>query len=173
VVGLNAAAGLADVAAMSNEVLGLVTNWDDLTPEHRTAGVLNAAFWGGLGAASVRGGQVDTNAIDLLPLSDRTANFATVATNRVATQADVANHFQQNRRFWSSEPIQFNGNRVFQRNDLFDPDLCPKLPPALRGILGVKSLALGSHPVKTPSNLIAGVAPGLTEFSLAARNFIH
>ena len=26
----------------------------------------------------------------------------------------------------------------------FDVDLCPKFPPALRGVLGVKSLALGS-----------------------------
>ena len=28
--------------------------------------------------------------------------------------------------------------------DLFT-DLCPKFPPALRGVLGVKSLALGRH----------------------------
>ena len=26
-----------------------------------------------------------------------------------------------------------------------DDDLCPKFPPALRGVLGVKSLALGRH----------------------------
>ena len=45
-----------------------------------------------------------------------------IATNRVATQADVRRHFQQNRQFWSSEPVTFNGNRVYQRNDLFDPN---------------------------------------------------
>jgi filamentous hemagglutinin len=44
------------------------------------------------------------------------------ATNRTATQADVASHFQQNRQFWTSDPVTFNGNRVFQRNDLIDPN---------------------------------------------------
>jgi hypothetical protein len=29
--------------------------------------------------------------------------------------------------------------------DLDGSDLCPKSPPALRGVLGVKSLALGGH----------------------------
>ncbi|OUM07285.1 nuclease, partial [Pseudomonas syringae] len=27
------------------------------------------------------------------------------------------------RKFWSKPPIEFKGNRVFQRNDLFDPEL--------------------------------------------------
>lgn len=43
------------------------------------------------------------------------------APNRTATQADVADHFQQDRQFWTQDPIQFNGNKVFQRNDLIDP----------------------------------------------------
>lgn len=45
-----------------------------------------------------------------------------VAPNKTATQADVANHFQQNRQFWTSDPIQFSGNKVYQRNDLIDPN---------------------------------------------------
>ena len=49
------------------------------------------------------------------------ADIAPVATTRTATRADVAESFQQNRAFWTSEPVQFNGNRVFQRNDLIDP----------------------------------------------------
>lgn len=44
------------------------------------------------------------------------------APNRVATQADVAESFQQNRRFWTDDPVNFNGNRVYQRNDLIDPN---------------------------------------------------
>ncbi|MCB5205461.1 DUF637 domain-containing protein, partial [Neorhizobium sp. T786] len=31
--------------------------------------------------------------------------------------------FRQERKFWSEEPIVFNGNEVYQRNDLFDPNL--------------------------------------------------
>ncbi|MCT4536028.1 HNH/ENDO VII family nuclease [Halodesulfovibrio sp.] len=30
--------------------------------------------------------------------------------------------FKQNRKFWSKDPIKFNGNKVYQRNDLFDPN---------------------------------------------------
>lgn len=38
-----------------------------------------------------------------------------------ATDRDVSTYFQSNRQFWTSEPINFNGNRVYQRNDLIDP----------------------------------------------------
>ncbi|WP_409270006.1 RHS repeat-associated core domain-containing protein, partial [Pseudomonas sp. KCJK9044] len=31
--------------------------------------------------------------------------------------------FTQQRNFWSKDPIQFSGNKVYQRNDLFDPNL--------------------------------------------------
>ncbi|EEE35326.1 conserved hypothetical protein [Rhodobacteraceae bacterium KLH11] len=50
---------------------------------------------------------------------DFSADF--VATNKTATQADVSDHFQQNRKFWTQDPIQYNGNKVYQRNDLIDP----------------------------------------------------
>lgn len=39
----------------------------------------------------------------------------------IASDRDVSNYFQSNRQFWTSEPINFNGNRVYQRNDLIDP----------------------------------------------------
>ncbi|MBC07894.1 DUF637 domain-containing protein [Thalassospira sp.] len=42
--------------------------------------------------------------------------------NRIGTQADIVDHFQQNRQFWSQDPVQFNGNKVYQRNDLIDPN---------------------------------------------------
>ena len=35
--------------------------------------------------------------------------------------------------------------------EAFGLDLSPKFPPALRGVLGVKSLALGGHLVLSPS----------------------
>jgi len=36
-------------------------------------------------------------------------------------EAEINASFQQNRTFWSSDPVEFGGNRVFQRNDQFDP----------------------------------------------------
>ncbi|MEO9299435.1 HNH/ENDO VII family nuclease [Devosia alba] len=45
------------------------------------------------------------------------------APNGIATQAEVEKNFQQNRQFWSSEPINFNGNKIYQRNNLIDPKL--------------------------------------------------
>lgn len=38
-----------------------------------------------------------------------------------ATQADAAKYFGQQRKYWANEPVQFSGNKVYQRNDLFDP----------------------------------------------------
>ncbi len=38
-----------------------------------------------------------------------------------ATQADAAKYFGQQRQYWANEPVQFSGNKVYQRNDLFDP----------------------------------------------------
>ncbi|WP_392551414.1 hemagglutinin repeat-containing protein [Orbus wheelerorum] len=36
------------------------------------------------------------------------------------TQADAKNYFGQQRQYWSNDPVQFKGNKVYQRNDLFD-----------------------------------------------------
>lgn len=44
-----------------------------------------------------------------------------VPSSRKATAADVDSYFQQNRKYWSSDPIVVNGNKVYQRNDLIDP----------------------------------------------------
>ena len=43
-----------------------------------------------------------------------------IAKADAETQTDVAKYFEQQRQYWSNEPIQFNGNKVYQRNDLFD-----------------------------------------------------
>ena len=40
-----------------------------------------------------------------------------------ATLADATKYFGQERKYWSKDPIEFNGNKVYQRNDLFDPNL--------------------------------------------------
>ncbi|WP_328592826.1 HNH/ENDO VII family nuclease [Yersinia alsatica] len=40
--------------------------------------------------------------------------------NKASDEVSSANYFGQERKYWSAEPIQFNGNKVYQRNDLFD-----------------------------------------------------
>lgn len=39
-----------------------------------------------------------------------------------ATQANAAKYFGQERKYWTKDPIEFNGNKVYQCNDLFDPN---------------------------------------------------
>lgn len=41
--------------------------------------------------------------------------------NAPATNRTPESYFGQQRRFWTDDPVQFNGNRVYQRNDQFDP----------------------------------------------------
>jgi RHS repeat-associated protein len=39
-----------------------------------------------------------------------------------APQADAAKYSGQERQYWTKDPIEFNGNKVYQRDDLFDPN---------------------------------------------------
>ena len=47
------------------------------------------------------------------------------ALNRKKTNAsleeEAGTYFGQQRKYWSREPIQYSGNKVYQRNDLIDP----------------------------------------------------
>lgn len=49
------------------------------------------------------------------PLPETASEYAN-APNRTADS-----YFGQQRNFWTADPIEFNGNRVYQRNDQFDP----------------------------------------------------
>lgn len=40
---------------------------------------------------------------------------------RAGDDISSAKYFGQERKFWSAEPVEFSGNKVYQRNDLFDP----------------------------------------------------
>ncbi|MWP62470.1 hypothetical protein [Gilliamella sp. Pas-s25] len=39
------------------------------------------------------------------------------------TQSEAIKYFGQKQKYWSKDPIECNGNQVYQRNDLFDPNL--------------------------------------------------
>jgi len=41
--------------------------------------------------------------------------------NKASNEVGTAKYFGQDRKFWSAEPIEFSGNKVYQRNDLFNP----------------------------------------------------
>jgi len=84
------------------------------------------------------------------------ATSASKATNRTATNTDVAENFQQNRRFWSSEPVQFNGNRVYQRNDLFDPSQTSTWRQGGRDVTGTNldRMTAGRAPLDSTGNPI-------------------
>jgi RHS repeat-associated protein len=40
-----------------------------------------------------------------------------------APQADAAKYSGQERQYWTKDPIEFNGNKVYQRDDVFDPNV--------------------------------------------------
>lgn len=79
--------------------------------------VAEAVTPGGIGAAGAIG--VGKTA------AEATAAKAEAIATRVAKSAgediNIAKYFGQERKYWSSKPIEINGNKVYQRNDLFDP----------------------------------------------------
>ncbi|WP_200900521.1 HNH/ENDO VII family nuclease, partial [Serratia marcescens] len=54
-------------------------------------------------------------------LKKRDVAEASKLLNKASDEVSSAKYFGQERKYWSDEPIQFNGNKVYQRNDLFDP----------------------------------------------------
>ncbi|MBT0716682.1 hypothetical protein HGT71_00050 [Rosenbergiella epipactidis] len=41
--------------------------------------------------------------------------------NKASDDVTSVSYFRQERKYWSAEPVNINGNKVYQRNDLFDP----------------------------------------------------
>ena len=52
VAGLQVATSTADVVAVGDQGVPLARNWDRLDDGQRAAGLLNIAFWAGMGAVS-------------------------------------------------------------------------------------------------------------------------
>lgn len=52
----------------------------------------------------------------------KSASGDTVGAKATASlEKEAGTYFGQQRKYWSQEPIQYNGNKVYQRNDLIDP----------------------------------------------------
>ncbi|PIT29888.1 hypothetical protein BGI40_05660 [Snodgrassella communis] len=78
----------------------------------------------------------------------KTEQGAGKGTNSV-TQADAAKYFGQERKYWSKDPIEFNGNKVYQRNDLFDPKLVDD-----KGRTNIQRMEKGLAPIGIDGNSI-------------------
>ena len=57
--GLAIAGDTADAIAMTDQAIQLTQNWDQMSNGDRAAGLLNIAFWAGMGAASAKAGGAD------------------------------------------------------------------------------------------------------------------
>lgn len=66
----------------------------------------------------------------------------------VAPNSTVARNWQQVRQFWTKDTV-FQGNKVFQRNDLFDPNLMTSWKVKGKTIRGtnLERMATGRAPV--------------------------
>jgi filamentous hemagglutinin len=68
--------------------------------------------------------------------------------NQASDEVGSAKYFGQERQFWSDEPINFNGNNVYQRSDLFDPKyIDPK-----SGKTNLELMAVGRAPIGNDGN---------------------
>ncbi|WP_371919154.1 hemagglutinin repeat-containing protein [Pseudomonas sp. GW460-R15] len=94
----------------------LVTGVEATTGERVMWGVgavLNTAgLRGALGVAAKEVGGVQ-GAADVVEIGAKATG--------AALESEATGFFGQQRKYWSQEPIQFNGNKVYQRNDLVDP----------------------------------------------------
>ncbi|HEY1028992.1 MAG TPA: HNH/ENDO VII family nuclease, partial [Pseudomonas sp.] len=78
-----------------------------------------------------------------------TENVPKVTAKETEAVADVGSVFNQQRHFWSKEPIQFNGNKVYQRNDLFEPNLVSSWREGGKVVTGtnLERMASGRAPI--------------------------
>ena len=63
--------------------------------------------------------------------------------------AEAGSVFSQQRHFWSKDPIPFSGSNVYQRNDLFDPDLVTSWREGGKVVTGtnLQRMATGRAPI--------------------------
>ncbi|AGZ36588.1 MAG: hemagglutinin repeat-containing protein [Pseudomonas sp.] len=54
-------------------------------------------------------------------INESSQYIASGAKATASLEKEAGTYFGQQRKYWSQEPIQYNGNKVYQRNDLIDP----------------------------------------------------
>jgi len=71
--------------------------------------------------------------------------------NKASDDVTSANYFKQDRKYWSAEPVQFKGNKVYQRNDIFDPQRVSSWKEKGQIVTGtnIERMASGRAPIGT------------------------
>jgi filamentous hemagglutinin len=64
-------------------------------------------------------------------------------------EEEAGTYFGQQRKYWSKDPIQFSGSKVYQRDDLFDTNLQASWREGGKVITGsdVERMASGRAPI--------------------------
>ncbi|WP_372239766.1 DUF637 domain-containing protein [Pseudomonas sp. SCB32] len=77
------------------------------------------------------------------------SSFNKLLPKGAGTAAEASSVFSQQRSFWSKEPIQFSGNKVYQRDDLFDPNLVSSWRDGGKVVSGtnIERMASGRAPI--------------------------
>ena len=78
-----------------------------------------------------------------------TGSKISLGAKEAKSAVEAPSIFTQQRNFWSKEPIQFRGNKVYQRNDLFDPNLKTTWREDGKAIRGtnIERMASGRAPI--------------------------
>ncbi|TNV09785.1 hypothetical protein FH968_23200 [Buttiauxella sp. B2] len=97
---------------------------------------------------------------------------------KAGDDVNSAKYFGQERKFWSSEPVEINGNKVYQRNDLFDPNALDA-----RGRTNIQRMEKGLAPIDKNGQSInlhhmlqkqdGPIAEVTQDFHTDNRNVIH
>ncbi len=69
--------------------------------------------------------------------------------NKACDEVNTAKYFGQERKYWSVDPAEFKGNKVYQRNDLFDPDAVDA-----RGRTNIQRMKKGLAPLDANGNSV-------------------
>jgi len=70
---------------------------------------------------------------------------------KASDDISTAKYFGQQRKYWSAEPIHFEGNKVYQRNDTFDPQQISSWKVKGKTVTGtdIERMASGRAPIGT------------------------
>ena len=111
---------LSDMAAVLSAGGGLVKG-GALLAEKVAAKVAARAELAGAKATPSGLVSGETGFVDTGKAAANDADFGGAKATGAALEKEASGFFGQQRKYWSQEPIQFNGNKVYQRNDLVDP----------------------------------------------------
>ena len=120
--GLNPYAYVGSNPVMNSDSTGLIidTFFDVGLASYSIYSAYKDPSWLNVGAAVF-----DTAAI-FIPFVPAGAGASVKISTNTEKVFNATQSFKQDRKYWTSEPVEFKGNQVFQRNDLFDINFTDK-----------------------------------------------